>query len=126
MHMKQNDRVSGFAAIVGVFLIIEGLWELFSPVVFGVLTSTPLHGAVHILLGLVGIFTALRGGARKFCIFLGALLLVVDLLWLIPPTNGLIVRLFNVNQPVAIMNLVVALISLALPLLSRQTAVNVR
>lgn len=121
MNMKQNSRVNGFAIIVGAFLIVEGIWEFFSPVLFGVLTSNALHGAVHILLGITGIFTGLRGGARRFCIFLGTLLLVVDLLWFIPATNGLIVRLFNVNQAVAILNLIVALASLAVAFSSRKT-----
>lgn len=124
--MKQKSLVSGFAIIVGAFLVIEGIWELFSPVVFGVLTSNTLHGTVHIVLGLIGIFAGLRGGARNFCIFLGALLLVVDLLWFIPATNGLIVRLFNVNQPVAILNLIVAVASLAVAFSSRRTAINER
>lgn len=124
--MKQNSLVSGFAMIVGAFLVIEGIWELFSPVVFGVLTSNALHGAVHILLGIVGILTARRGGARGFCIFLGVLLLAVDLLWFAPATNGLIVRLFNVNQPVAIVNLIVALASLAVAFSSRRSAINER
>lgn len=83
------------------------------------LAANALHGVVHILLGFVGVFTALRGGARKFCLFLGALLLVVDLLWFIPATNGLIVGLFNVNRPVAILNLIVALASLGAAVLYR-------
>ncbi len=98
--------MDGFALIVGALLIIEDICEHFTPVLFGLLTSNHLHGAVHILLGIVGLFTGLRGDARSFCFFLGALLLVVDLLWFLPATNELIVRLFSVNQPVTIMNLI--------------------
>ncbi|MDQ6809726.1 MAG: DUF4383 domain-containing protein [Verrucomicrobiota bacterium] len=124
--MKQNSLIRGFAIIVGALLVIEGICEQFTPVLFGVLTSNHLHGAVHILLGIVGTFTGLRGGARSFCIFLGTLLLVVDLLWFLPTTNELIVRLFNVNQPVAMMNLIVALVSLAVAFSSGRTALNER
>lgn len=101
--------------------MLQGIWEHFTPVLFGMFTSNHLHGAVHILLGIVGLVTGLRGGARGFCIFLGALLLAVDLLWILPPSNGLIVKLFNINQPVAILNLVIALVSLAVAFFPRRS-----
>ncbi len=114
----------GFVILIGLFLLLEGIWELFSPVVFGVFTSNALHGGIHIVLGVVGLFAVFRGGARGFCFFLGALLLVVDTLWLLPATHELVVRLVNVNQPVAILNLVVALMSLLVAFASRERQVD--
>jgi hypothetical protein len=45
--MKQQNMTSGFAIPVEVLLVVDGIWELFSPVVFRVLTSNKLHGAIH-------------------------------------------------------------------------------
>ena len=59
--MNQTNGISGiFAVIIGVFLLIEGIWGEFSDVVFGVLTTNRIHATIHILLGIVGIYTGLR------------------------------------------------------------------
>lgn len=110
------NRVAGpsgtFAMVVGAFLLIEGIWGFFSPVVFGVLTTNPLHAAIHVLLGIAGIWTGLKGGSRGFCLFLGALLLSVGIFWYVPVLGDLVRSLLNVNLAVTYLNIVVGLVSL--------------
>ncbi|MBC7790290.1 MAG: DUF4383 domain-containing protein [Anaerolineae bacterium] len=106
-----------FAIIIGVFLLIEGIWGLFSPVVFGVLTTNVTHALIHILLGAAGIGAGLAKKARGFCIFLGALLLAVGILRFVPGIGDVIVRLLNVNEAVAFVNIVAGGVSLALGLM---------
>ncbi len=113
MNKTLADR---FAILIGLFLLIEGIWELFSPVVFVVLTGNLLHGVIHITLGLLGIWLGWTARARGYCIFLGLLLLLVGGLWFVPGPKELIVQLLNVNQAVAILNLIVGAISLLLGL----------
>lgn len=108
--------------IIGAFLVIEGIWGLFSPVVFGVLTTNLLHAVIHIVLGAVGIWAGSRGTARRFCIFLGALLVAVGILRFVPGAGDLIVTLLNVNAAVAYFNIVVGLISLAVGLTTQRAA----
>ena len=106
-----------FAIVIGAFLLIEGIWGLTSPVVFGILTTNLTHAVIHIVLGLIGIATGWRRQARGFCIFLGILLLAVGLLRFVPGASELIVSLLNVNIAVAWLNIaigaVVLLVSLA-------------
>lgn len=68
-----NRTISNvFAIIVGAFLLIEGVWGEVSDTVFGALSTNRIHATIHILLGIVGIYTGLKGGSRGFLIFLGA------------------------------------------------------
>jgi len=103
---------SMFAVVVGAFLLIEGIWGLFSPIVFGVLTTNKLHAIIHIGLGATGIWTGMKGGSRPFCIFLGALLLAVGVLRFIPGVGELIVSILNVNHAVAYLNIAVGIVAL--------------
>ncbi len=101
-----------FAILIGVFLLIEGIWGEVSDVVFGALTTNRIHATIHILLGVLGIWTGLRGGARPFLIFLGILLIAVGVLRFVPVVGDLIVQLLAVNHAVAYFNIVVGIVSL--------------
>ncbi len=114
---------SVYAMIVGAFLLIEGVWGLFSPVVFGVLTTNLTHAVIHIVLGIVGIWAGLKGRARGFLLFLGVLLLAVGVLWFVPGIRELIISILNVNQAVAIVNIVVGVLALLIALTDRGTRI---
>ncbi len=116
---RENGACGYFAILVGAFLLIEGIWGLSSPVVFGVLTTNLLHAVIHIALGLIGIWVGLRTGARKFCLFLGVLLVVVGGLWFVPVAGPIITSLLNVNAAVAYLNLGVGAVALVLAYTAR-------
>ncbi|CAN5755553.1 hypothetical protein BH11GEM1_BH11GEM1_04750 [soil metagenome] len=109
---ETRSTASRFAIAIGVFLLVEGIWGMFSPVVFGVLTTNMLHAAIHIVLGLVGIWTGTKGGASRFLMFLGVLLVAVGVLRFVPVAGDLLVSLLNVNVAVAWFNIVVGAVSL--------------
>jgi hypothetical protein len=116
------DRITSlYAVFIGAFLIIEGIWGLFSPVVFGVLTTNTTHAVIHIILGLVGIRTGLKGGSRGFCMFLGVLLLAVGILRFVPSIGDLIVTVLNVNPAVAYVNIVIGIVSLLIAFASNRS-----
>jgi hypothetical protein len=110
-----------FALIIGVFLLIEGVWGEFSDVVFGALTTDRIHATIHILLGIVGIYTGLKGGSRSFCIFLGILLIAVGVLRFVPVAGDLIVSILNVNTTVAYFNIAVGIVALIAAFASDRT-----
>lgn len=110
-----------FAIIIGVFLLVEGIWGETSDVVFGVLTTNRIHATIHILLGIIGIYTGLKGGAKGFLTFLGILLVAVGILFFVPGVGGLIVSILNVNQAVAIFNIIVGIISLIIAFMPQNT-----
>ena len=111
-----NGACKTFAVLVGAFLLVEGIWGLSSPVVFGVLTTNTLHAVIHIALGAVGLWAGLKSGARQFCLFLGVLLAAVGALWFVPGVSALIRSLLNVNAAVAYLNLAVGAIAIVLAL----------
>ena len=120
--MNQTNGISSiFAVIIGVFLLIEGIWGEFSDVVFGVLTTNRIHATIHILLGIVGIYTGLKGGSRGFLIFLGILLAAVGALWFVPGVNELIFSILNVNRAVAVFNIIVGIASLIIAFASNRS-----
>jgi len=67
-HTLTNQRkiCDRFALVLAAFLVIEGVWELFSPIGFCLLTLNTLHGVVHILLDVVGLW--LDRTDRGYCI----------------------------------------------------------
>ncbi len=110
-----------FAIVIGTFLLVEGIWGLTSPIVFGVLTTNLTHAIIHIVLGLIGIVTGWRGRARGFCIFLGILLLAVGLLRFVPGVRDIIISLLNVNIAVAWLNIIVGAVALLVSLGSEKS-----
>ena len=120
--MNQTRGLSGiFAVLIGIFLLIEGIWGETSDVVFGVLTTNRIHATIHILLGIIGIYTGLKGGSRGFLTFLGVLLIVVGVLRFVPVVGDLIVSILNVNPAVAYFNIAVGIVSLIIVFLSNRS-----
>ena len=112
--MNGNRLCNVFAILVGCFLIVEGIWGMFSPIVFSVLSTNKTHAGIHIILGVVGLYFASQGGARQYCTFLGILLLAVGILHFIPGPDELITKLLNVNNAVAYLNITVGALALIL------------
>ncbi len=124
MGIRKAGPAGPFAIVVGVFLLIEGILGLRSPIVFGVLTTNTTHATIHILLGLVGLAVGISGKARHYCLFLGALLLAVGVLRFVPGIGDLLVNLLNVNYAVAVFNIVVGIVSLLVARSSPQLTEN--
>ncbi len=120
--MNKEGMSSTFATILGAFLLVEGIWGMFSPVVFGVLSTNWLHASIHIVLGLIGIYVGMKGGAKAFLTYVGLLLIVVGVLRFVPGVNDLVVSLLNVNYPVAYFNIAVGIISIIIARTSRSAA----
>ena len=108
-----KNRAS-FTVTLGLFLLIEGIWGFFSPVVFGVFSTNTLHAVIHLLLGAIGIFAGSFGRSQGYLFFVGLLLLVVGVLWFLSGATELVVHLLNVNRAVAILNVVIGIVSLVL------------
>jgi len=61
MITNSRSAVDVFALVLGVFLLIEGMWGLTTDVVFGVLTTNRIHAIIHIVLGLIALVTGWQG-----------------------------------------------------------------
>src|SRR5882757_6355956 len=103
MTPTSTNRLTTFFS---TWLLVEGIWGIFNPLVFGFLSTNRLHASIHIVLGLVGLGTAFSGGARKFLWFLGILLLTVGIVYFVP--NGQrVTDILAVNEPVAVLNIII-------------------
>ncbi|MDB5851279.1 MAG: hypothetical protein JWP29_5031 [Rhodoferax sp.] len=111
---SRYSPASAFALVVGVLLLVEGLWGLASPVVFGVLTTNLPHAIIHTVLGLYGIAVGLGRDPAGYLLFLGALLLAVGLLYFVPMATAMLTTLLNVNTAVALVNIVAGSLALVL------------
>ncbi len=113
----KQQSIDILTMIVSIFLFLEGVWGLFSPVVFGIFSTNMLHAVIHLALGATGIFLSARARSREFAVFLGALLLLVGILYYIPDIGDLVVKLLNLNSSVAVFNIIVGvvLLSICLP-----------
>ena len=122
---RSNGLCGPFALLVGAFLLVEGIWGFFSPVVFGIFTTNTLHAVIHVALGVIGLWVGLKSGARNYCLYLGVLLVAVGALWFVPGVGSIITSLLNVNAAVACLNLVVGAVALVLALTTRQQVARV-
>ncbi len=123
--MNQTRGLSGvFAVIIGIFLLIEGIWGETSDVVFGALTTNRTHATIHILLGIAGIYTGLKGGSRGFLTFLGILLAAVGVLYFVSGVGGYVISILNVNTAVAYFNIAVGIVSLIIAFLPNNSAAS--
>jgi hypothetical protein len=94
------------STLIGSWLLLEGIWGMFNPVVFGFITTNPLRAGIHILLGFVGLFAAFNGFARKYLWGAGLIVLAVGVMYFIPAGRGITDRL-AVNSAAAVINVVI-------------------
>lgn len=111
------------ATTLGVLLAFMGVWGLYSHTVLGVFTTNTLHAFVHIALGVAGVALGLASKSRAYCVGVGALLLGVGVLRFIPGVSSLVVAAFNVNVPVALLNIALGAAALFTAWISTRPAV---
>jgi len=104
--MKTGSLINNYIVLLGISLLAQGIWGLFSETIFAVMTTNLTHAIIHIVLGIAGIVLASRHNAYVYSIFTGALLLAVGGLYMIPSTSWIVVKLFNVNSFVAVFNVI--------------------
>ena len=115
---KPLNAVNIFAIVLGILLTIIGSLGLFNPLVFGLFSTNPLHAIIHLLLGVSGIYAGLRNHARNFSLFTGFLLLVVGLLFFVPASGQLLIKVLNLNMAVAIFNIIVGIVAVLFAMLT--------
>jgi hypothetical protein len=121
---KTNTLATIYTIILSIFLLTEGVWGLFSPVVFGVFTTNTIHAVIHIILGIIGFWVLTSGNSDMYCLFTGMLLLLVGIFRFVPGVGEWIVSLLNVNKEVAFFNIIVGLLSLMVAFQGKKSARN--
>lgn len=110
--MKSGSLINKYVLLLGIFLLAQGVWGLFSETVFGLFTTNLTHAIIHISLGITGILLAIRHRAYRFSIFVGIVLVAVGALYLIPATTAIVYHLLNLNNMGAVFNVIVGAFAL--------------
>ncbi len=105
---------SRFCMLLAVYLLLSGVWGLFSPTVFGIFTTDTLHAVIELALGATGIWASSGPRVYPYLISVGALVMVVGAMRFIPGLAELVIRLLNVNPALAIANLVVGAVAVGI------------
>jgi uncharacterized membrane protein len=110
--MKSGSLINNYSLLLGIFLLAEGIWGLFSSTVFTFMTTNLNHAVIHIALGVLGIVLSVTHKAYGYLIFTGSVLAVAGAIYMIPATRYIVVQWFNMNEVVAVFNVVAGLIAL--------------
>lgn len=111
--MRARSGSSVLALALGALLLVEGVWGLSGRVVFGFITTSPLQAVLNLALGAAGVVAGLRGSAREYLRYAGALLVAVGIARVVPFVGDLVVRMLNLNYAGALLGIVVGLTCLA-------------
>lgn len=110
--MKSGSLINNYSLLLGIFLLAEGIWGLFSNTVFTFMTTNLNHAVIHIVLGVAGIVLSITHKAHGYLIVTGLILAIAGALYMIPATTALMVQWLNINEVVAVFNVVAGLIAL--------------
>lgn len=104
-----------YALLLGIVLLIIGLWGLFTESVLGFGVNV-LQSILHIIAGVFGLYVGTKGNGPEYTASIGWIGVVLGVLGFIPSigheTNGLLNTLLNVNPATTWLHLVVGVISL--------------
>jgi uncharacterized membrane protein len=117
--MRRGTPASVFALLLGCFLLVEGIWGLMDPPVFGILATNDLHAVIHIVLAIIGLCMGVAGRGRNYSIFVGSLLLIVGICFFIPGADKFVTRLLNISKEVALLNIGIGVLAFLMVALSR-------
>ena len=104
-----------YALILGIILLIIGVWGLFTDSVLSLGVNT-FQSILHIIAGLFGLFVGIKGNGPGFNIIIGWSGVILGMLGFIPiighEANGLLNTLLNTNPATSWLHLIVGAVSL--------------
>lgn len=111
--MLESGKINNiFSIAIGAFLLLVGIWGIYSDVIFNVWTTSITYAIIQIMFGVMGIILGLKKHAKGYCIFLGFLLIAVGVLRFVPAAVPYVIDAFNINEPAAYLNIVLGVLSL--------------
>jgi len=118
--MKTKKPGRRFTLLIGILLLAEGVWGLFSNNIFGAISINTRLSIIHIVVGIAGLYYGSTGNTRKYNILLGASLLLLAILHFIPLTAGIIKGLFDLNDLLAYLYIFIGISALYIGLTTRK------
>jgi hypothetical protein len=113
-------RATPYTIVFALYLLLTGVQGLFSRTAWWIFTTNRTHAVIELALAAIALVWAARGPQRAaYLMVVGLLLVVVGAMRLIPATEAFIVGLLNVNEALAVANLVIGGISIGVGLTAR-------
>ncbi|RTY89124.1 hypothetical protein [Flavobacterium sp. GT3R68] len=110
--MLDSGKINNiFSVVIGAFLLLAGIWGIYSDVIFNVLTTSFTFAIIQIMFGVMGIVLGLKKHAKGYCILLGLLLIGVGILRFVPAVHY-VIDAFNINEPAAYLNMALGIMAL--------------
>ena len=95
-------------ALVGVLGFVNNPIIYLTGAIFG---ANMLQSVVHILGG-VGLYFGMKGGAKTYNLVVGVIAALLAVLWFVPPTMALLKDNLAVNANITYLHVAIALVSL--------------
>jgi hypothetical protein len=114
-------RATVFTIVLSLYFLLTGIQGFFSRAAWWIFTTNVTHALIEVLLGAVGLVWAARGPQRaSYLIIVGLILVAAGALRLLPATESFLVGLLNINDTLAIANLVIGGMSIGVGLTARR------
>jgi len=100
-----------FAFILGIVLLILGIWGLFTESVLGFGVNIA-QSVLHIIAGAFGLYVGTKGSGSGFNKTIGYIGILLAILGFIPQTASLLADSLNVNMAITWLHAVVGVVAL--------------
>ncbi|MBM3233073.1 DUF4383 domain-containing protein [Candidatus Pacearchaeota archaeon] len=105
-----------FALVLGIVLLIIGLWGFFLPAQKGAILDlfgvNLFQSILHVIAGLFGIWVGIKGEGKGYNLSIGWIGIVLGVLGFIPGVDKMLMDLLNINQSITVLHLVIGIVSL--------------
>ena len=106
------DVQKTYAMVLGVVLVLLGLWGFVQAPVLGLLGVNLAQNVLHLVGGAIVLWFGYKGAAKSTNMWLGIVALVVGVLWFVPGSSDLLTSIFAINAEISYLHLAVGVVSL--------------
>ena len=109
-----NNTQKTFALILGIVLLLVGIWGFFQPMILGIFGTNVYQSVLHVIAGLFGIYAGTKGMGHGYNATIGWIGLVLGILGFIPGVDTLLMDLLDINTAITVLHLVIGIVCLAI------------
>ena len=98
--------------VIGVVLLLVGLIGFVNNPILGLLGVNALQNVLHLVVGALGVWLAMKGNVKPYNQWLGIGALVVGVLGLIPGVTDILASIFGINMAISVLHILIGVVSL--------------
>ena len=105
-----------FALILGIVLLIVGVWGFFLPTEGGMILNyfgvNMFQSILHVVAGIFGIYVGTKGHGSGYNMSIGWIGILLGVLGFIPVIDKLLMDLLYINTGITVLHLVIGIVSI--------------